>query len=412
MPNASIAYDVKSAPKPTPRVTTTKPMPKPTPWTAKPLEATASCTAPRLESLDEGAWTALRRRGLEALKIGEPVPILYVHVFKAGGTSICDVAKAVGRRVPEKGFDDGRHRVWGRDPNCNMPKGFFRDRATQQATVLRLKGLQFVANELDGLAANGQMLLSPACAVWAISMRDPSKRFLSHFHALQRAYVSIYGAHHREIANRMNSAKGLEQDLHIWRVASERDRVFTPADLNVLDAIRVPSTEPGAPSKILPIHRVSAEEFVHFMRHEPKAAARAKSAPALRGWVTGDFFVRHLAGGFVDATDAPPEKLLARARERLKALFSVIIITDDLVSREDDPWRALRAPLGWDAHAAVLNKTRVHANAAGGASAAKPSNRVLADLRFINTMDHELFDFARELVANRTRTGGDGAGPS
>ena len=45
-------------------------------------------------------------------------------------------------------------------------------------------------------------------------------------------------------------------------------------------------------------------------------------------------------------------------------------------------------------------------------SAAKPSNRVLADLRFINTMDHELFDFARELVANRTRAGGDGAGPS
>ena len=74
--------------------------------------------------------------------------------------------------------------------------------------------------------------------------------------------------------------------------------------------------------------------------------------------------------------------------------------------------RALRAPLGWDAHAAVLNKTRVHANAAGGASAAKPSNRVLADLRFINTMDHELFDFARELVANRTRAGSDGAGPS
>ena len=43
------------------------------------------------------------------------------------------------------------------------------------------------------------MLLSPACAVWAVSMRDPSKRFVSHFRALQRAYVGVYGAHPREI---------------------------------------------------------------------------------------------------------------------------------------------------------------------------------------------------------------------
>ena len=94
------------------------------------------------------------------------------------------------------------------------------------------------------------------------------------------------------------------------------------------------------PSKRLPIQKVPAEQFAHFLRHEP-TAAMANSAPALRGWVAGDFFVRHVAGGFIDDTDTPPEKLLARARERLKALFSVIIITDDPVSRRDDPWRVM-----------------------------------------------------------------------
>ena len=95
------------------------------------------------------------------------------------------MAKSVGQRVPEKGFDDGRHRVWGRNPSCNMPSGFFRDIATQQAEVLRTEALQFAGNEFDGLLANGQMLLSPACAVWAISMRDPNKRFLSHFDVIK-----------------------------------------------------------------------------------------------------------------------------------------------------------------------------------------------------------------------------------
>ena len=102
----------------------------------------------------------------------------------------------------------------------------------------------------------------------------------------------MYATRPRELAARANAAKGPEQDLHVWRVASDRGRVFTPADLRVLDGIRVPPTEPGAPARRVPIHLVSAAQFAHFIRHEPAAAAMAAAAPALRGWVTGDFFVR------------------------------------------------------------------------------------------------------------------------
>ena len=138
-------------------------------------------------------------------------------------------------------------------------------------------------------------------------------------------------------------------------------------------------------------------------------AAAARRAPALRHWVGGDFFVRHLAGGFGDARDEDTaDALLARAKARLATLFSVVIITDDLGSGEgdgargDDPWQVLRAPLGWDRHATVLERTPTRANAAPRAASSR-SKEMLANLAAINAPDLELFAFARELAANRTR---------
>ena len=392
------------APRPTPRA----PLWAPTP----------SCTAPPLAALDARAWGALRRRGLAALRAGKRVPVVYLHVFKAGGTAVCDVAKAVGQRTPRASSAAG---VCARcNANCNMPARFFRGpNATEQARALRQKGYEFVGNEFDGLAADPSKLLSPACAVWAVSLRDPVERFLSHFAALQRAYARVYGKFNaalgRDKVGQGGAAQGL--DMHVWRAAlrSERDqsdRAFADADLAALHRVRVRAragVASRATARELPLDQVTASEFAHFVSRDADGAAAARRAPALRHWVGGDFFVRHLAGGFGDARDEDTaDALLARAKARLATLFSVVIITDDLGSGEgdgargDDPWQVLRAPLGWDRHATVLERTPTRANAAPRAASSR-SKEMLANLAAINAPDLELFAFARELAANRTR---------
>ena len=374
--------------------------PPPQPTTHPPTTPTEGCTAPSLDSIDDSEWTALRRLGLEALRRGERVPVVYVHVFKAGGTSVCNVAKAVGQRTNLQTSAHGPEIT----TNCNMPPGFFFQNASQQAGFLRKHALEFVGNEFDGLPMDEGQLLSPACAVWAISMRDPVERFLSHFSSLQRRFKQV-------IVRNQNNTRGPGQDLHIWRhkrgrygISSsrqgDREPVFTNSDLETMSKIFVP----GRKKIHVPDHQnffrideISAVEFAHFLRTQPEAAL---TSPALRSWVAGDFYVRHLAGAFSEESDlVSSEALFAKARQRLSRLFSVIIVTDDLGARQDDPWRVLRSPLGWE-KTKILESTPVRANAAPMRiiQASEEEQAKLRDnLRVINSLDVKLFEFAREL---------------
>ena len=377
-------------------------------------QPTAACIAPALDALDGAGWAALRNRGLAALRAGKRVPVVYVHVFKAGGTAVCDAAKAaIGGRTPRTSAESGV--CANCHGNCNMPAGFFGDNnATEQARVLHERSYEFVGNEFDGVPADGARVLSPACAVWAISLRDPLARFLSHLDTLVKAYERVYGGFNAARGRNSKGSSEVGRDQHVWRIGRASDRVFTDDDLAVLKHVRVNRTLEG--EQVLSIDRVTPSEFVRFLRHDAGARDAARRAPTLRSLVGGDFFVRHLAGGFVGSmVNATPEALLASAKARLARLFAIVIITDDLkplLVDADDPWRVLRVPLGWNEER--LRRAPVQANAA--ASRRSSSNDgaeektshipigLLADLRAINAPDVELFAFARELAANRTRT--------
>ena len=101
---------------------------------------------------------------------------------------MCDVAKAVGARTPRASSAAG---VCARcNANCNLPARFFRaQNASAQARALRRRAYEFVGNEFDGLSADPGALLSPACAVWAVSLRDPYEVY---------AYIIRAGARARE----------------------------------------------------------------------------------------------------------------------------------------------------------------------------------------------------------------------
>ena len=152
-------------------------------------DGVAQCDDAGATNWTDAEWEAARAEGLALARRGA-ASVLYLHIFKAGGTSVCAAAVAAGFVTPPG------------DENCNVPAalGLLRDgAATPPALAARVRARAppwgFVGIEHVGLPAGARAAwASPRCAVWATQLRDPRDRMLSHFYHAQVTGPALYGA--------------------------------------------------------------------------------------------------------------------------------------------------------------------------------------------------------------------------
>ena len=189
------------------------------------------------EALDS-FWASARAEGLARVRAGA-APVIYMHIFKSGGTSVCEAAKAANVSVPPVGHFIG---------NCNAPPMVVDDDGDLERSLSSSSSSSFSSSAPRGLlrAANAARwgfvaieqvalppadesgffeaslprsadrgaarrssegaLASPRCAVWAVQLRDPRDRMLSHFFEAQ--------AHYQCLAARKPRCAG--QGAHAW----------------------------------------------------------------------------------------------------------------------------------------------------------------------------------------------------
>ena len=149
-----------------------------------PAEAAAARAARAAASTEEDL--ALRNRTLGVSRVqsgGGVASILYLHIYKSGGTTFCATARAARQRVPPDHGNVG---------NCNLMRNL--NSLSPEQQLARFKGYQVVANEYDGLPTPDAGLVPTHSAVYVTTLRDPFDRFLSHFRAAQVFSSSNQGA--------------------------------------------------------------------------------------------------------------------------------------------------------------------------------------------------------------------------
>jgi len=140
---------------------------------ASPAAAAALGASPaaaaRTAAGDSPAARALRAAGVARHREGK-VPLLYVHVYKSGGSTFCSTARASGKAAPA---------AHGNVANCNLMRGL--NSLQPDAQLRAFAPYDVVCNEYDGLPVADAALHSAADVVWATTLRDPVERLVSHF---------------------------------------------------------------------------------------------------------------------------------------------------------------------------------------------------------------------------------------
>lgn len=264
-----------------------------------------------------------REEGLSKLRDGRAA-ILYLHVFKSGGTSVCSAFADSNWRTPPTSIQpDG-------SGNCNLPPGFTNgtsdDARDEPASWLRkvTPTWQFVGLEFEGLPSVPSSIPSPRCAVWAVQLRDPRNRMLSHFYVAQ-AHFRCFRL--RECAKK--KWEGFGQAKHGW---ARRQDSWSDANNRPLMSL-----DGGAD-----FGETNVEKFVTWYGSKGGKELLGPRHP-LVPLMSGDFMARHLCGFDACAAGDCDDSCLDVAKERLETLFALILITETL---DAWGWRALQGTVG------------------------------------------------------------------
>ena len=329
------------------------------------------------ESRDEGLARVVRER---------KAAVLYIHIFKSGGTSVCSVfSDAKWSTPPTQIQSDG-------GGNCNLPPGFITSAASDKhkPTESWLPTVnarwRFAGIEFEGLPRVPSSIPSPRCAMWVIQLRDPRNRMLSHFYVAQNHFECLL---YRCPATQ---GEGFGQAKHLWSRHQDNWRHTNLSSVMSLDG--------GA--------RFGKTTFAQFVSWLSKGGRKLLGPRhPLAPLASGDFTARHLCGFDACAPGACDDACLEVAKERLDHLFAIILITETL---DAWGWRALQQLVG-------LKVPRVYPHRAGRADPSitpgcsangcstvglmDPLSTIGGQLLDLLDLDMQLYGFAVDLAAKR-----------
>lgn len=335
--------------------------------------------------------------GLERLRNGSAT-VLYLHVFKSGGTSLCSAAAAAKWRTPPVDAQPNSGLFQG---NCNVPPGYTLglNSGQQLASSSSLSWLgdvnaqrwRFVGLEFDGLPTNDFLLPSPRCAVWIIQLRDPRDRMLSHFYIAQAQFRCLRDPGVGVCAGRHNPSGG--ESRHLWA-----------RQLDSWDGPNYRALESMHDGKGFGDRAFHFSAFLQFLSKggKSKLGPRHPLAPL----VSGDFAARHLCGFDACAAGECGDACIDVAQRRLRDWFSIILTTEGL---DLWGWPVLQELLGLNAPSHEMK----HVNSAVGSrpgcnwrgckarELVNPSSALGEFLDDLLDLDLQLYAFATNLAAER-----------
>ena len=254
----------------------------------------------------DAAWARARAEGLARARAGAAA-VLHVHVLKAGGAAACAAAIAAGVSVPPDGGE-----------SCGAPEGFGAlsgggaappppANATPPDLLARVAATpwRFVGLDRVGLPPREAALASPRCAVWAVTLRDPRDRLLSHFYDLQAQYRCLVSA--APSCADASAALAWARIQPAWGRDARRGAAFRPLQRMRLD---------GKAGRFASFASIGFADFIRWL--SAGGRKRLGEAHPISPVVSGDLAARHLCGFAACAPGACAGACLDTAKARLR----------------------------------------------------------------------------------------------
>ena len=261
--------------------------------------------------------------------------IYFLHIYKSGGTSFCSTARGAKKRVPP-------------GANCNLDRGM--SDLPPRVQLERVRRYEVAANEYDGLPTLESLLVPPSEVAYVVMVRDPMDRLLSHFAAAQ-------------VFSRNN--QGAFRDAGLLHVPSSKHCTF---------------------------HDCSFVSFLHWLgarRANPALPPAKLSLP----WTRGDFLLRYFVGFDACALGSCSAAHVAIAKERMRRLFTVVLVLEEVDSRG---WASMRAAFGWPAGSAV-RRSGTRRSSDARREVAGDEDAMVSLVEAVGPHDMEIYRYAKEL---------------